>query len=51
VLSAGYKAADEQGHLLDIEEALEASVRDRLDGKKATAAVKAVKELRSRLKL
>ncbi len=51
VLSAGYKAADEQGHLLDIEEALEASVRDRLAGKKTTAAGRAIKDLRSRLKL
>ena len=51
VLAAGGKAAEEQAALLDIEETLEASVRDRLEGKKATSAVRAIKELRSRLKL
>jgi glutamate dehydrogenase len=51
VFSAGYKAADEQAHLLDIEETLEGSVRDRLEGRKGNGAVKVLKELRSRLKL
>ncbi len=51
VLSAPYKAADELAHLLDIEETLEASVRDRLEGRKGNGAVKVLKELRSRLKL
>jgi glutamate dehydrogenase len=51
IMTSGYKAADEYAHLLDIEEALEAAVRDRLEGRKGSGATKAVKELRSRLKL
>src|SRR5262245_48867866 len=51
VMTAGYKAADEHAHLLDIEEMLESSVRDRLEGRKGTSATKTLKELRSRLKL
>jgi glutamate dehydrogenase len=51
VMTVGYKAAEEQAYLLDIEEALESAVRDRLEGRKGSTATKAVKELRSRLKL
>jgi glutamate dehydrogenase len=51
VMTVGYKAAEEEGYLLDIEEALESGVRDRLEGRKSSTATKAVKELRSRLKL
>jgi glutamate dehydrogenase len=51
ISTAGYKAADEHGHLLDIEEALESAVRDRLEGRKGASATKALQELRSRLKL
>jgi glutamate dehydrogenase len=51
ISTAGYKAADEHSYLLDIEEALESAVRDRLEGRKGTSATKLLKELRSRLKL
>jgi glutamate dehydrogenase len=51
VMTVGYKAVEEEGYLLDIEEALESGVRDRLEGRKSSTATKAVKELRSRLKL
>jgi glutamate dehydrogenase len=51
ISTAGYKAADEHSYLLDIEEALESAVRDRLEGRKGTSATKVLKELRSRLKL
>ena len=49
--TAGYKTADEHAHLLDIEEALESAVRDRLEGRKGAGATKALKELRTRLEL
>jgi len=49
VLGAGLTAQAEQEALLEIEEALEAAARDRLEGKKATAR-KALKEIQGRLK-
>jgi len=51
LLSAGLKAAEEQEALLEIEDALAASARDRLEGKKQVAARKALEEIRGRLKL
>ena len=51
LLGAGLEAAAEQEALLEIEEALEASVRDRLEGKKAITARDALREIRGRLKL
>ena len=51
VLGAGQTAAVEQDALLEIEDALEGSVRERLDGKKGTGARPALKEIRRRLKL
>jgi hypothetical protein len=51
VLSAGLTAGDEQGALLEIEEALEDAVRDRLEGKKKIEAAKVLKAIRGRLKL
>jgi glutamate dehydrogenase len=51
VLSAGLAAGDEQGALLEIEEALEDAVRGRLEGKKKTEAAKVLKAIRARLKL
>jgi glutamate dehydrogenase len=49
VLLAGLDAAAGQEALLEIEGALEASVKDRLEGKQAVAAGKALKEIRGRL--
>jgi glutamate dehydrogenase len=51
VLSAGLAAGDEQGALLEIEEALEDAVRGRLEGKKKTEAATVLKAIRARLKL
>jgi glutamate dehydrogenase len=51
VLAAGQTAAAEQDALLEIEDALEGSVRERLEGKKGTGARPALKEIRGRLKL
>jgi hypothetical protein len=51
VLGAGLPAKAEQEALLEIEELLEASSRDVLEGKKEIAAAKALKQIRSRLKL
>jgi glutamate dehydrogenase len=51
VLAAGLRAAAEQEALLEIEDALEGSVRERLEGKKGTGARLALKEIRGRLKL
>jgi glutamate dehydrogenase len=51
VLGAGLTAAAEQEALLEIEDALEASVRERVEGKKGTGARRALKEIRGRLKL
>jgi hypothetical protein len=49
--AAGLAAGPEQEALLAIEEAIEASVRDRLEGKKKVEAKKALVDLRTRLKL
>jgi hypothetical protein len=51
VLAAGLPAKAEQEALLEIEEHLEASTRAVLEGKKQVPAGRALKELRSRLKL
>ncbi len=51
LLGAGLSAGAEQEALLEIEDALEASVKDRLEGKKTVAARKALKEIRGRLGL
>ncbi len=50
VLSAGLQAQPEHGILLEIEEALESSTRERLQGKTKIEASKILKEIRSRLK-
>jgi glutamate dehydrogenase len=51
LLAAGLAAQPEQEALLEIEEAIEASVKDRLQGKKKVEAKKALADLRARLKL
>jgi len=51
ILAGGLGARDEQEALLEVEAALEASVRDLLAGKKKIDAGKALRALRSRLKL
>jgi glutamate dehydrogenase len=50
LLASGRPAGEEQAVLLEIEDALEAAARERLDGKKASAR-KALREIRQRLGL
>ena len=49
--AAGLAALAEQEALVEIEEVVEASVKDRLQGKKELEAKKALADLRARLKL
>jgi glutamate dehydrogenase len=51
LLASGRPAGEEQAALLEIEDALEAAAKERLEGERSTSAKKAVKEMRSRLKL
>jgi glutamate dehydrogenase len=51
LLGACLSAGAEQEALLEIEDALEASVKDRLEGKKAIVAGRTLKEIRGRLGL
>jgi glutamate dehydrogenase len=51
LLTSGRPAAEEQAALLEIEDALEAAAKERLEGKKNASAKKAVGEIRRRLKL
>jgi glutamate dehydrogenase len=51
LLASGRKAEEEQHGLLAIEEAVEAAVKDRLEGKKSASAKRALKEIRGRLSL
>jgi glutamate dehydrogenase len=51
VLGAGRPAAEEQAALVEIEAGVEAAARERLAGKKAASAKKALAEIRSRHKL
>ena len=51
VLASGRPADEEQAALLEIEDALEAAARERLEGKKGAGAKKALQEIRKRLKL
>jgi glutamate dehydrogenase len=49
LLAASRPAREEQEALFEIEDALEAVVRERLEGKKGTAALRALRSLRERL--
>jgi glutamate dehydrogenase len=51
LVASGRPAGDEQAALLEIEDALEAAARDRLDGKGGAGARPALREIRRRLKL
>jgi glutamate dehydrogenase len=51
VLSSGRPAGEEQAALVEVEDALEASARERLEGKKGAGAKGALQEIRKRLKL
>jgi glutamate dehydrogenase len=51
LLGAGRPAAEEQAALLEIEDALEAAARERLEGRKGASGKKAIEEIRSRRRL
>jgi hypothetical protein len=51
VWSSALWARGQQEALLEIEEALEGSIRERLEGKKSIEAPKTLKSIRARLKL
>jgi len=51
LLASGRPAGEEQAALLEIEDALEVAVQDRLEGKTDASAAKALLALRARLKL
>jgi len=51
LLASGRPAGEEQAVLLEIEDALEAAAKERLEGKKGASAKKALGEIRRRLKL